>query len=87
MRRRDIQSFGLKLNDMKEYEAVRLERLAARAQAEAAAAAGRSDLMATDTETPIGQTKVGGQQQPPPLVKYGPKSKQEIRERLGLTDT
>lgn len=74
MRKREIQSFALKLNDMKEYEAMRLERAAARAVAENN---GNHQLMATD-ETPVG---------PPPLVKFGPKSKQEIRERLGFPET
>lgn len=61
MRRREIQSFPLKLSDLKEYEPVRLER---RNQDNAAMI-----------------TPVTG---PPPLVKIGPKSKQEVRERLGF---
>lgn len=77
MRKRDIQSFTLKLNDIKEYEAMRMERAMVRAMDTAAV----HQRMATD-ETPVSGPKV-----PPPLVKFGPKSKQEIRERLGFPET
>lgn len=64
MRKREIQSFSLKLSDLKEYETLRQER---------------NDTKTVDknVETPI--TTV-----PPPIVKVGPKTKQEIRERLGF---
>lgn len=64
MRRRELQSFTLKLSDLKEYEAVRQER--------------ESKLNKGDvTNTSISPMKVV-------LPKWGPKSKQEVRERIGL---
>lgn len=65
MRKREIQSFSLKLSDLKEYEVVRQERAAARNQAKEG----------TSGVTPCN---------PPPLVKIGPKTKQEVRERIGF---
>lgn len=67
MRKREIQSFSLKLNDLKEYEAVRQERNKQREKA---------DGLASGTEPVSAQTQ--------PISKFGPKSKQEIRERIGL---
>lgn len=63
MRRREIQSCTLKLNDLKEYEAVRQTREIGKMQDKTVLNAGST---------------------PHPLVKYGPKTKQEVRERLGL---
>lgn len=65
MRKREIQSFTLKLSDLKEYEVVRQERAAARNQAK----------QGTSGVTPCN---------PPPMVKIGPKTKQEVRERIGF---
>lgn len=64
MRKREIQSCTLKLNDLKEYEAVRQTREAAKSQ----------DKMVLNA----------GSTPHHPLVKCGPKTKQEVRERLGL---
>lgn len=66
MRRRELQSFTLKLTDLKEYEAVRQERDSKLQQNKADAS--------TSSISPM---KVN-------LPKWGPKSKQEIRERIGL---
>lgn len=66
MRRREIQSFTLKLSDLKEYENVRQER-------ESKVQQNKDE--STSTATPG---------QPKPLAKFGPKSKQEVRERIGL---
>lgn len=66
MRRREIQSFALKLSDLKEYEAVRQERL------ERKSSQNKDD----STMTPESPMKV--------IARWGPKSKQEIRERIGL---
>lgn len=65
MRRRELQSFTLKLSDLKEYEAVRQERESKLQQ--------KTDT----TNTTVSPMKVC-------LPKWGPKSKQEVRERIGL---
>lgn len=62
MRRRDIQSFTLKLSDLKEYEQVRQDR---------------SDKKSQEKPPTDGSPIFSPQ-------KYGPKTKQEIRERIGL---
>lgn len=62
MRRREIQSFTLKLSDLKEYDAIRQERN----KAEESMSPERSPMRL------------------PALTKWGPKSKQEVRERIGL---
>lgn len=62
MRRRELQSFTLKLSDLKEYEAIRQER---------------DQNKADTTNTTVSPMKVV-------LPKWGPKSKQEVRERIGL---
>lgn len=62
MRRREIQSFTLKLSDLKEFEAIRQERQESRSHV--------NDM------TPESPMKT--------VAKWGPKSKQEIRERIGL---
>lgn len=62
MRRRELQSFTLKLSDIKEYEAVRQER-----------ESNKADI----TNASPSPMKVI-------LPKWGPKSKQEVRERIGL---
>lgn len=67
MRRREIQSFTLKLSDLKEYEVARQERAESKQQ--------NKDENAT-MATPSTQVKS--------LTKFGPKSKQEVRERIGL---
>lgn len=68
MRRREIQSFTLKLSDLKEYEAVRQERLEAKAQQN------KAEESMSPERSPM---KIY-------LPKWGPKSKQEVRERIGL---
>lgn len=69
MRKREIQSFTLKLNDLKEYEAVRQERLTNKMRE-------KIDGIASGTDPLSAQIQ--------PISKFGPKSKQEIRERIGL---
>lgn len=68
MRKREIQSFSLKLSDLKEYELVRQERYNARNPNKDS-----EGTSSEDTSTII--------------VKVGPKSRQEIRERIGLAST
>lgn len=63
MRRREIQSFSLKLSDLKEYEKAREER---------------AELNKST------KSNSGSPNSPIKLVKYGPKSKQEIRDRIGM---
>lgn len=63
MRRREIQSFSLKLSDLKEYEKAREERAELNKSAK------------SSSESPSSPIK---------LVKYGPKSKQEVRDRIGM---
>lgn len=67
MRKREIQSFTLKLGDLKEYEIIREERANAKKQLNESNAA----------ETSKDQSNA-------PLFKTGPKTKQEIKERLGM---
>jgi hypothetical protein len=59
MRRRELQSFTLKLSELKEYEQIRAERNAHKTE---------KQKCTNDT----------------PIVKAGPKSTKEIRERVGL---
>lgn len=66
MRRREMQSFTLKLSDLKEYETARAERLESKS-----ANASKSNAPASPSS-------------PLKLVKYGPKSKQEVRDRIGM---
>lgn len=68
MRRREIQSFTLKLSDLKEYEAVRQERSEIKAQQI------KNEPESSPERSPM---KIY-------LPKWGPKSKQEVRERIGL---
>lgn len=68
MRKREIQSFTLKIGDLKEYEVIRDERANAKKQLNESNAA----------ETSKDQLNA-------PLFKTGPKSKQEIKERLGMS--
>lgn len=63
MRRREIQSFSLKLGDLKEYEKAREER---------------AELNKST------KSSSGSPSSPVKLVKYGPKSKQEVRDRIGM---
>lgn len=65
MRKRELQSFQLKLSDLKEYEAARQELLDSRNQQDNSGLA----------------TPITG---PAPIVKVGPKTKQDVRERLGF---
>lgn len=65
MRKRELQSFVVKLSDLKEYEAVRHERLETKY------------IDKTTSESSMTQTA--------PIVKFGPKSQKEIRERIGLS--
>ncbi|GAB0087198.1 hypothetical protein DMENIID0001_014800 [Sergentomyia squamirostris] len=71
MRRRKIQDIGLTLNDLKEYEAARQERLAAR-QALNVSSAGVSSGQASTSTT-------AAPMKPPPKTRT-----QEIHERIGL---
>lgn len=64
MRRRNIQSLSVKLNDLKEYDQMKQEK------AQKYEASGPAIVQSQPTQ--------------PLLTKIGPKSKQEIRERLGL---
>lgn len=67
MRRREIQSFTIKLNDLKEYEdAVRQERLENRAHQNKT-----ENCSLTDSPMKL-------------VPRWGPKSKQEVRDRIGL---
>lgn len=62
MRRREVQSFQLKLSDLKEYEIERQKMIEKRTQ----------DAMTTPITGPA------------PIVKVGPKPKQEVRDRIGM---
>lgn len=64
MRKRDIQSFTLKLNDIKEYENMKAQT-------------------AKNTEKATGSNETT-QKSHGFLFSVGPKTKQEIRERIGL---
>lgn len=64
MRRREMQSFTLKLSDLKEYEAAQKERLEIKT-------ANKNVTTAPSTS-------------PFKLAKFGPKSKQEVRDRIGM---
>lgn len=68
MRRREIQSFTLRLSDLKEYEVARQER----------SMENKSQQNKTDNVnmTPDSPMKLAS--------RWGPKSKQEIRERIGI---
>lgn len=66
MRKREFQSFTLKLSDLSEYEAVREQRLKKNTT-------GTKSNESTPSFIPS-------------LVKYEPKTKQEIRARLGIQD-
>lgn len=65
MRKREIQSFTLKLGDLKEYEIIREERANAKKQ--------------------LNESNAAETSKDAPLFKTGPKSKQEIKERLGMS--
>lgn len=67
MRRREIQSFTLKLNDLKEYDAIRQERMENRMQ---------QNKTENASMTPDSPMKF--------VSRWGPKSKQEVRERIGM---
>lgn len=67
MRKREFQSFTLKLSDLHEYEVVREERLKKITD---------TGAKSNDSSSSFLQT----------AVKYGPKTKQEIRARLGIKD-
>lgn len=69
MRRREIQSFTLKLSDLKEYETIRQERIESKNPQP-----NKTDGDSSPERSPM---KI-------PLLKWGPKSKQEVRERIGL---
>lgn len=67
MRRREIQSFTLKLSDLKEYEAVSQERKESN----------KSHKADCTIMTPDSPMKL--------VPRWGPKTKQEIRERIGMS--
>lgn len=69
MLRRDLSVFVLKLSDLKEYEQAKQERQAAKL----------IDSGVGDSTSSSGSTSKG-----PLATKIGPKSKQEILERIGL---
>lgn len=71
MRKREIQSFTLKLKDLNEYDVVRQERSAAKLQQKL------SERKESDSVETV-------QRQDTPIAKYGPKSKQEIHQRIGF---
>lgn len=64
MRRREIQSFSLKLSDLKEYEDARLTRYDANKS---------KDKPNVSIDSPN-------------LATFGPKSKQQIQERIGFVN-
>lgn len=68
MLRRDLSVFVLKLSELKEYEQVKQERQAAKLNNESGAG-----------DVPSNPSGSKG-----PLTKIGPKSKQEVLERIGL---
>lgn len=65
MRKRDIQSFTLRLSDLKEYEQAKAEREPAKKGEEPNVKKNNEEVM-------------------PHANKFGPRRKQEIRERIGL---
>lgn len=73
---------------MKDYEMARQERAVERAARQLADAVTTGNNN-NDSNAMIEETSSGsGSVQPMvPLVKFGPKSKQEVRERLGFQDT
>lgn len=70
MRRREIQSFTLKLSDLKEYDAVRQERLENTKS--------HQNKADNSNMTPDSPMKL--------VPRWGPKTKQEIRERIGMNN-
>lgn len=64
MRRREIQSFSLKLSDLKEYEDARQAR----------------------QETAKKDKDNSGTDRFPALAGFGPKSRQQIQERIGFVN-
>ncbi|XP_065089182.1 uncharacterized protein LOC135710508 [Ochlerotatus camptorhynchus] len=87
MRRREIQNFSLKLSDLKEYELAKQERLARTSDE-------RSGSGGAATTTIAGGSGLAADVDPmktpevtmPSLPKLGlgPKTKQEIRARIGF---
>jgi hypothetical protein len=69
MRRREIQNFTLKLSDLKEYEMAKEERLIKNNP---------------DANTSKSEMKTPGISAAQLFPKIGPKSKQDIRNRIGL---
>lgn len=69
MRRREIQSFTLKLSDLKEYDTVRSERLN-----ENRSHPNKNDNISMSQDN---QMKL--------VPRWGPKTKQEISERIGIS--
>lgn len=67
MLRRDLSVFVLKLSELKEYEQVKQERLAAKLNNESVDGSSAS----SSSKNPL-------------ATKVGPKSKQEVLERIGL---
>lgn len=87
MRKREIQSFTLKLSDLHDYEVLRLEKKTAKMLERNAEIEANSFPSGSNSSVGGGTSGVGGgQPAKPPLVKYGPKSKQEIRGRLGFLE-
>lgn len=86
MRKRDIQSFTLKLSDMKEYEEMRVERAMKRAGEDPKANEGQN-IVICETVVPSGYAGAGADSLKVPLVKIGPRRRAEVRGRLGLSDT
>lgn len=70
MLRRDLSVFVLKLSELKDYEQVKQERQAAKINNESGTGDGSSTSSAAKAC--------------PLATKVGPKSKQEILERIGL---
>lgn len=85
MRKREIQSFTLKLADLSDFELLRVEKKTAKLMAERNAEI-QASMLAAGGGSSGGAGGSGLSLGKPPLVKYGPKSKQEIRGRLGYME-
>lgn len=88
MRRREIQNFTLKLSDLKEYELAKQERLA-RTNGERSGGGGGAATATTagvsGLAADIDPLKTPEVTMPAlPKLGIGPKTKQEIRARIGF---
>ncbi|XP_055615914.1 uncharacterized protein LOC129762005 [Toxorhynchites rutilus septentrionalis] len=83
MRRREIQNFTLKLNDLKEYEVAKQERLARASEESGSGGGAGSDTTSAATMNLDAMNTPEVSIIPLPKVMGGPKTKQEIRSRIG----